>query len=192
MPGLQPPAVPAFFPGLLGVGGGNGVTQQLNATIRDPFTFLLNRPIYRARRVAAQTIATGHNWVTWDTLDEDTYSGGAINSSIYTVQAPGKYLVCARVSLSGTGASGQQLVPDCAVNGKSPTGQGANGWEGVASQVATGPPANPKAVSSTWEVHANLNDQIQIGFWYSNESGITQTDTTAGWQPAISLVWTGV
>jgi hypothetical protein len=194
--GVQPPAVPVFYPGV-------DVTSQFNTGnsgnggIRDTFTFLNNKPKFRARRVAAQTIATGHQYITWDTIDFDTYSGWgpsqtpAQPANTYIVQAPGWYLITARVTLGGTGAAGLNVISSVAVNGASPTGIGSPGWEGVQTFVPTGASTQPKSSNSCWEVYASLGATIQIDLWYSSESTITATDTTAGFQPEISLVWTG-
>lgn len=190
MTGVQPPGIPTFYPGY-------DPTVQFNSGlnndggVRDTFTFMNNRPKFRARRAAAQTIASGHQWITWDTIDFDNYNGGTTGSSIYTVQAPGWYLVTARVSLSGTGAAGLVLIPAIAVNGTSPTGLGGNGWEGPELFVPTGASTQPKCVNGCWEVYAPLGATIRLDLWYSSESTITATDTTAGFQPELSLVWSG-
>jgi hypothetical protein len=191
--GVQPPGVPVFYPGV-------DVTSQFNSGaaskgsiggIRDTFTFMNNKPKFRARRVAAQTIATGHQYVVWDTIDFDNYGGGTAGNSAYTVQAPGWYLVTTRVTLSGTGAAGLAVISAVSVNGASPTGIGSPGWEGVEVFVPTGASTQPKCSNSCWEVYAPLGATIKIDLWYSSESTITATDTTAGFQPEISLVWTG-
>lgn len=196
MPNTQPPNAPVFYPGI-------DVTTQLNTGyggnggIRDTFNFLNNKPKFRARRVAAQTIATGHQFMTWDTIDVDNYNGWGPNqtpaksANTYVVQAPGWYLVTARVTLSGTGASGLVLIPAISINGGSPTGFGSPGWEGPELFVPTGGATQPKCSNGVWEVYAGLGATIQIDLWYSSESTITATDTTAGFQPEISLVWSG-
>lgn len=200
MSGLQPPGIPVFYPGY------DTTTQfntgiNLNGTvggIRDTFTFMNNKPKFRARRAAsALPTASGHQWVVFDTVDFDNYNGWgpsqtpAQSAAAYVVQVPGWYLVTARVSLSGTGAANLVLIPAIAVNGNSPTGLGGNGWEGPELFVPTGAASQPKSVNGCWELYAPLGAIINLDLWYSGESTITQTDTTAGFQPELSLVWTG-
>jgi hypothetical protein len=70
---LQPPAVPAFTPG---TPAGAQLVALLNAGIRDPFTFLLSPPRARLRRAGALNITEGrHQWIPWDTVDEDSAGG---------------------------------------------------------------------------------------------------------------------
>lgn len=71
--GLQPPAVPVF---LAGVEVGT-VPAVFNANIRDPFTFLLDRPRARLRRGSALNLTEGvHQYVPWSVADEDSQPGG--------------------------------------------------------------------------------------------------------------------
>lgn len=185
MSGLQPPTIPDFIPGPI------PYTPYLN-TMASAFQFLLNPPVFRAKRTTALTIATGHQYVPWNLILEDTYSGGAAGSSIYTVQAPGQYLVSAAISLFGTGAANLVPVPSVAVNGNSPSGLGSNGWEGQAAFVPTGASTQPKIAVGSWVVYGDVGDQIQIDLYYSAESTITAVDTTAGNECRVDIVWFGV
>lgn len=174
------------------------VADTLNAGVRDPLTFLLNPPIFRARRTSTQSIVEGHQFVSWNTVDEDTYSGWgpsqapAQAASRYVVQQPGQYAVTAIVSLSGTGATGLVLIPAIAKNGSPPSGFGNPGWEGIEAFMPTGASTQPKASSGYWEVYGLPGDYLELDLWYSTESAIVATDATAGWQCAIEIVWTGV
>lgn len=196
MSGLQPPGIPTFYPGYdsttqfnTGLNGDGGV--------RDTFNFMNNKPKFRARTATARPIASGHQWVVFDTVDFDNYGGWgpsqtpAQSAAAYVVQVPGWYLVTARVSLSGTGAAGLVLIPAIAVNGSSPTGLGGSGWEGPELFVPTGGSTQPKCVNGCWEIYAPLGAIINLDLWYSGESSITLTDATAGFQPELSLVWSG-
>lgn len=69
---LQPPAVPQFVAGTLV----SQMAATFNANIRDPFTFLLDPPTARLRRTGALNLTEGrHQWIPWDTADEDSASG---------------------------------------------------------------------------------------------------------------------
>jgi hypothetical protein len=186
---VDPPATPVFYAGV------DAVTE-LNV-MASAFNFLLNRPVFRARRVASWTITEGtHQFAPWDTIDEDGHSGWgpsqtpAQAATRYVAQAAGWYMVCAQVSLSGTGAADLILIPAVAVNGSSPTGQGVAGAEGTELFVPTGTGA--KSSIAVEEVYANQGDYIEIDLYYSTESAITAADTTAGWQPRVDIVWMGV
>lgn len=66
---LQPPVVPLFTPG-------SSAAATLNASVRDPLTFLLDPPTARFRRVSALNVREGaHQWIPWDTVDEDSAAG---------------------------------------------------------------------------------------------------------------------
>jgi hypothetical protein len=182
-----PPDVPAFYPG-------QDTVSQLNVMAQS-LTSLLNPPIFRAERSTALTVATGHQFVAWNTPLEDTaaaWSSGA--PAIYPAPVGSWYHVHAAVSLSGTGAAGQVLIPAVSVGNSSPTGQpaGATGWEGPEAFTPTGAAAIPKVVCNSWFVYANRLDPIQIDLWYSNESGITAVDTTAGIRCRVGIVGVGV
>ena len=192
MPGLQPPGIPVFYPGIDTVTQFNtGISSSgVTSGIRDTLTFMNHKPSFRARRVASQTIASGHNTMVWDTIDSDNYGGGTAGSSNYVCQAPGWYLATARVTLSATvaGATGLAVIPAIAVNGSSPTGYGTSGWEGAESPVPV-TATSPKCVNSTWIIYASIGDIITIDLFYSSESSIVATGTTTGFEPMISLVW---
>lgn len=197
MANLPPPGNPVFFPGLDTVtqwntGIGSSATNGTQSGgVRDTLSFMANRPKFKARRAAAQTIASGHQYMIWDTIEQDNYGGGAVGSSIYTIKAAGWYMATARVSLlaSAAGGTGLVIIPALAVNGASPTGIGPNGWEGPAVNMPTSA-GMPKACAGTWEFYGVLGDQIQIDLWNSGEAPtITSTDTVAGWQPEVCLVW---
>lgn len=197
MTGLQPPGVPVFYPGPIadiptqwntGVGTPAGTAGGVAGTNN----FMMNKPKFKARRTTALTVAAGHQFVAWNAagIDFDTYVGwDAATPSIYTIQAPGWYLATARVSLSGTGASGLVLIPALAVNGSSPTSIGTNGWEGPECPVPVGASTQPKISNGVWQFYGRNGDQVQLDLWYSPESAITAVDTTAGRMPSFSLVW---
>lgn len=197
MSGLQPPGVPVFYPGPIasvpdqwnsitgsGPNAAGGVAPTMN--------FMANRPKFRARRTTAQTVAAGHQFMSWNQIDVDTEGGwNAGAPTIYTVKVPGWYLGTGRVSLSGTGAAGLVLIPALAVNGSSPTSIGSNGWEGPELPVPTGASTQPKISNGVWKFYVRIGDQVQLDMWYSTESAMTATDTTTGRWPALSLVWWG-
>lgn len=66
---LQPPPIPAFTPYA-------DVVTALNGLVRDPLTYLLAPPVARLRRTGALNLTESqHQWIAWDTEDEDTYGG---------------------------------------------------------------------------------------------------------------------
>jgi hypothetical protein len=185
--------VPVFIAGTTGP----NMPATMNSLVRDPLTFLLAKPIFRATRAAAWTITEGvHQFVPWDTVAEDTYTGWSASpdATKYTIQAQGWYRARGFVSLTGTGAAGLSMVPELAVNGASHTGvSGGGGWEGEYGPVPTGSnPAQPKGRPGVWDVYCNVGDYIQLDLFFTTESAMTSTDSTAGWQPSIEIVWTGV
>lgn len=69
---LQPPGVPVFVAGT----PGSQMAATLNRTIRDPFTFLLDPPTVRLRRVGALNLqANQHQYIPFDQADEDSEGG---------------------------------------------------------------------------------------------------------------------
>lgn len=188
---LQPPPIPVFIAGTPGA----QMPGTMNSLVRDPLTFLLAPPVVRLRRTGALTVAENtHQFIAFDTADEDTYSGWSGGSPTrYTVQAAGWYEVTVTASLSGTGASGMLLAASLAVNGNSHTGvSSGGGWEGATAYTSTGASTQPKVVNSRHEVYANVSDYMQLDLWYSTESAITAVDTTAGLECSLRAVWTGV
>lgn len=184
MTGLQPPAVPVFYPGV-------GSTAQLNTMVQ-AFTFLLAKVAFRARRTTSGSpTKNAHTDVPWTTIDEDNYGGWAAGQPTrYTCQAPGWYLVSGTLSLTGTGAGGTVLIPACAVNGASQTGQGSNGWEGAEVFIPTG---GPLGASGIWEVYCNVGDYIELDCWYSGEPAANLSwNTASDAQTRIEIVWMGV
>jgi hypothetical protein len=188
---LQPPAVPLFVAGTTGP----NMPATLNSLVRDPLTFLLAPPRARLRRAGALAVAEGvHQWIPWDTADEDPAGGWTIaDPTKYTAQAPGWYTAATTISISGTGAAGLVLTPSIAVNGASNTGvSGGAGQRGVDIYPPTGVATQPKVSNTLYEVYANLGDIIQLDLVYSVESAIVAVDTTAGLQCALELVWAGL
>lgn len=197
MSGLQPPGVPVFYPGPIA-----SVPDQWNTGARTvpgaaggvagTMNFMANRPKFRARRTTTQTVAAGHQFMSWNQIDVDTESGWtAGDPTAYTVKVPGWYLGTGRVSLFGTGAAQLVLIPALAVNGTSPTSIGSNGWEGPELPVPTGASTQPKISNGVWKFYVRAGDRVQLDMWYSTESAMTATDTTTGRWPALSLVWWG-
>jgi hypothetical protein len=180
-----PPDIPVFYPGTDTVAALNLMAETLSS--------LLNPPVFRAERSTALTIATGHQFIPWNNIIEDSagaWSSG--NPTAYPAPASGWYHVQAAVSLFGTGATGQVLIPAVAVAGTPPTGQGNPGWENAEVFVPTGGSSQPKIVGGSWFVYANAGDPIQIDLWFSSESGITAVDTTAGIRCRVGIVGVGV
>ncbi|HEY9367572.1 hypothetical protein [Streptomyces sp.] len=74
---MPSPLVPTFYPGTL------DVPAAFNAGIRDPFTALLDPPVFRARRTSAWNVTENlHQNVPWDSLEEDTHGGWAAGAVV--------------------------------------------------------------------------------------------------------------
>lgn len=192
-PTVTAPTVPTFYPGVP-VGS---VPAEFNAKIRAPFTALLSRPRFRARRTGALTVTeNAHQYIAWDTIDEDSHGGWAAGTpGRYTIPTgwAGWWLVTANVSLFGTGANGLVLIPSIAVNGASQTGvSGGAGWEGPEPWTTLGGSGIPKTCSATWRVYAVAGDYLQLDLYYSSESAIVAVDTTAGQECRMEIVWDGI
>jgi hypothetical protein len=186
MSGQQPPAVPAFYPGI-------DTVSQLN-TMATALAFMRAKVAFRARRAATGTVArNGHTLVPWDTIDEDPYTGWVAGTpTVYTVQAPGWYLCVGTISLGSAAAANTVAIPAFAINGGSQTGQGPNGWEGPELFIPTGA-SDPKCVAGFWEGYCNLGDQIALDVFLSSEPAANLTwQTTAGAQSRIEILWMGV
>lgn len=53
-----------------------GAAAELNLKLRDQFAAILSPPVFRARRTGAQTLTENvHQFVQWDTVDEDSHAG---------------------------------------------------------------------------------------------------------------------
>lgn len=183
------PEVPLFSPGI----PPDKLATEFNTKIRDPFTFLLKKPVFRARRTTSQTLAAGHQFVSWNQVDEDNYSGWSSSQPTrYTAPVGGYYLITAQVSLSDSvaGADKLTLIPAISRNGDPPYKEGNPGWEGMEPRVPI--TATHKSVNSAWEVYANRGDYLELDLWYSSESTITATDTALGWQCSIEIVWSSI
>lgn len=192
---LQPPNIPVFYPHIpftapLSAGG-----ASMASSMHDAFLFLVAPPVARLRRVTALTVAEGvHQFVAWDTADEDSVGGWSISDPTkYTVAAQGWYEITLNVSLSGTGAASMVITPSLAVNGASSTGVGTSGGQrGISSYPPTGAAAQPKTSNPMYEVYAQVGDILQCDLVYSTESAIVAVDITAGLQCSLELVHTGI
>jgi hypothetical protein len=85
---------------------GNFITAALwNANVYNGLTYLLNPPTFTGHQATGQALNTSSGVaIAIDTEDIDTYSGhsNTTNSSRYTAQVAGYYLVWGAVSAAGT------------------------------------------------------------------------------------------
>lgn len=190
MPPPNAPSVPVFTPGL------KGAAALWNPLVAQPLTFLLSKPRFRARlTVAGNPTKGGTTFVPWDTVDEDPYTmwgpsqSSPLANTIIVATQPGWHMVSATVTLTGTGATGTNLEPTCAINGTSQTGFGGVGWTGQNIYIPT---SGPMACSNYWEVYCSVGDQIQIGCYYGAEPAANLAwNTTVGQQPHVEICWSG-
>ena len=66
------PEIPVIYPGI----PPSSMAAMMNTNVRDPFTALLDRPRFMARRTGAQNLTENvHQFLQWDTADEDSHGG---------------------------------------------------------------------------------------------------------------------
>ena len=143
---------------------------------------------------ASDSETPGHQFITWDTIVEDTASAWSAGApTVYPAPVSGWYQVHGTVSLSDStaGATGLVLIPAVAINGNSPIGTATTGQEGMEVFVPT-VSTDPKVSVGDWFGYANQGDSIQLDLWFSTESSITTVSTTAGARCRIQIVGVGV
>lgn len=156
--GLLPPAVPTFVPGVL-IGT---VDEELNAKVRDPFTYLMDPPRFRWRRTTAFNLTENVNqYIPIVTADEDYVPGGGNGWSAGSVVGGG-----GSSTLNGATAAGATSVTLVSA---------ANFAIGDIVRVDTG--ANQEYRSITNVAGAVLT--VSPGLTLAHSSGVAAVEVTA-------------
>ena len=178
----MPQSVPAV-PGI--PAGWSPVVADFTTWVTSPFSFLAQRPVFRAHRAAAQSLTGGvYNLMQFDTVDEDPYGGW---SAVTTGSQPAYSWLCPaggagwyEATIDGfanpQGSTNDQVVTTLWLNGSL--------W-----QVASGDWA-PQSVdcgsNGASQVPLVPGDYVQA---YVFVSVSVSTPTTAGQLPAMELSW---
>jgi hypothetical protein len=181
------PTVVAIEPGL-------GGAAFLNSVIQQPMSFLLAKPVFRARCTTTTGFATGGCSTPWASVDEDPYgmwgpsqTPTPLGNTIIVAQQNGWYSVSTMITLAGTGVAGQVLLPRLQVNGANPMQPTGGSLESCTSgtPITSG---QPQGAPGYWECYCAAGDQIVINTYLSATS--TQTwNTTAGQESRLSILW---
>lgn len=170
---------------------GQFITSALwNAQVVAAGNFLLGSgtdgpPRFKGYGTAAQTFAHGTSFISalLDTEVYDSVGGhsGTTNTSRYTVQVPGTYLLVGRVGFGGdgTGAASSRAGRIAVNGGTLPDGSGA--IEVPADTVST----NSWGVTLSGIATLTAGDYVEIQAWQSSTVNLT---TTAG-SMSLSVQW---
>ena len=178
MPARTVPVMPTEAPGNYDTGA------LFNATMKALGDFLENKPIFSGYQVAAQSIPTGaFTALSIDTevVDSDAGHSTVTNTSRYTCQVAGLYLLTGNVVFpaSGTGTRGASF----ALNGATTTG--ITGSE----QLIAPAPGFATTISPTpTYVRLAVNDFVSIcGF--QNTAGAVSTTSIGAAFTSFSVEW---
>ncbi|MFG2054763.1 hypothetical protein ACGFI9_12100 [Micromonospora sp. NPDC048930] len=170
----------------------NGVdalnSTNLNASLRDPLTFLMNRPAARLVQTVAQSIPSGGTFtaVTFTTEVEDTDPDGigghstVTNTSRYTCRYPGLYLLGGGVGFSQnvTNARGCAWL----LNGAVVDGSDVMLMAVTVGATATRVPARP------WLMRLAEGDYVELGA-FQNSGGALATVAGGAAASSMSVAW---
>jgi len=166
----------------------SGITDSaafLNANVRDPITFLANKPICRMHQGTVQSIANVTNTaIMFDVNDVDSYSGHSTvtNPSRYVAQVPGWHQVSGAVAMNTT----QTTAP------------GAGAWAFIAKNGTLASPLIPGAVPSVstlrlWTtptdlIFLNTGDYLEI-YVQQAEGGARNTSVLSNQYSFMAISW---
>jgi len=160
-------------------------SSDINAFIRDPIRFLLNKPIAELRQTVAQSLASGA-WqsLTFTTEDVDTDPAGtgghsnSVNTSRYTAVYAGWYLCSGGVGFdaSAVGDRGIRWM----VNGTAVLGSGVF--------LATSPLLTTLVPARVKRILLNLGDYLEMQAW-QDTGGALNTNVSGENQSSMSIAW---
>lgn len=189
---LQPPQVPQLWH----PGQDPALNPALfNTNIFNAFTFLLNKPLFRAHQTHAQTIGPTFAAITMDTLDEDNYGGWgpsqspAQSSARYYCQAGGWYLVAGFLGVAATTA-GRSCASAVTVNGAAPLAATSGGAYTQLGQYPAPGAGLAFGYSAVLEVYLRAGDWIALEGQGWTASVPTSVASQSSWSQ-LSLVWMG-
>lgn len=147
---------------------------------------LETRPVFRARRLAAQTLPNGaFPALVWDQKDIDTSAMGTAGATIKLVRT-GYYQLDCSLALSGSPGGRAALRVDTV----STTGTVTFGGAAIGALVANGGIPNPQVNASGLVRCDTVGQGIQIAAF--QDSGLTPAPTTFSTdfcQTAVNLTW---
>jgi hypothetical protein len=155
---------------------------DFNSQIRDAFTFLANRPLFRAWQSSAQSIPNGGSGTvltSWTVL-EDTYTGWSAGTSTYTVQVTGKYQITGcYYSNAGTGV-GHVAQVFVVINGASISG----GVFPISSTAGWG-------VDVYFEQYVDVGDTIKLAAFQNSGAALNTTSIGVNQASYLEIMWAG-
>lgn len=164
---------------------GNFLTGALwNANVKALGDFLENKPIFSGYQVAAQSIPTGTFTplsIDTEVVDSDSGHSTVTNTSRYTCQVAGLYLLTGNVVLpaAGTGTRGASF----ALNGSTTTG-----ITGSEQLIAPSPGFATTITPTPSYIRLAVGDYVQICA-YQNTAGALSTTTIGAAFSSFSVEW---
>lgn len=153
-------------------------TSELNAYVRDPINFALNRPIARLLQTSIQAIpSNAQTPINWDTEVPDSVDGhSGTNPSRYTAVYAGWYQVSGTVTFAANVTGIREI--GILVNGAPFAGASASAQ---ATAVVVGPAVTPQLA------YLNVGDYVEL-YCYQNSGGSLNTAPVTTQQPSMTIV----
>lgn len=173
---LAVPVPRTFTPGETETGA------YLNTSVRDAITFLIELPIATVYQTVAQSLTAGSpNPINFDSTAVDSYGGhsNTVNSSRYTAQVAGWYLVGGAAPMSGS-ASGTNRKLQVYYNGTAVAYATAQ-----VPQVNSAGTATAVALSPTI-VYMNVGDFVSL---YASSDATVNITPNGSNQAYLTIVW---
>jgi hypothetical protein len=161
---------------------GNFLTSALwNAQVRDPLTFVTDPPRFVGYAATTPTFTTGTTSVSipldQEIIDTEGGHSTSTNTSRYTAQVAGLYLVSYSVSFAPNATGNRQVrlvVNGAALNQggvsvEGPACNGTNSWIG----------------SGAAHVYLNVGDYLELQAWQNSGGNLTTNNTNTG----MSATW---
>lgn len=161
---------------------GVATASEMNAYVRDPIQFLLNKPVARLRQTVLQTLAdntfTGLTFTVEDVDSVDGHSTSSLTSRYVAVYA-GWYRLAGGCSFA-TNATGQRGTR-WSVNGAA-----VNASAVLLASVGAG---NVTVVPARADlVFLNVGDYVELS-GYQNRGGTLDTFISAEYSPSATISW---
>ena len=157
-------------------------STNLNAGVRDPLTFLMQRPTVQLRQTVAQNV-TNSTWtaLTFTTGEDIDSHGGhdtASNTSRYTAQEDGWYRFSGAVAFESN-ATNRRL-----------TRWAKNGTEVSGSRIDTGAVSGGESIYPvrTMVISLSVGDYVELQGW-QNSGATRATIVTAEMQSTLTGLW---
>lgn len=95
-----PPAIPSFATGFT-----DTTPAYFDGLVQAPLSFLAGQVVFRAHQTSGQALTTSFEFITYDTVDEDPYSGWSGSAFAWTPPYTGWYSVTTTCSVSTASVS---------------------------------------------------------------------------------------